>query len=113
MTLKDMDNIPKGNYCYTEISCDANGLNRKLKMCPYWSIVEDKPYQKNGYCSFLGIGDWEGSEVAGFGLLWDHVKLCDTYDYPMLRVYNEILKNTRALDPACAKIIDECFWELI
>lgn len=41
--------IPKGIYCY-----DKNGL------CPYWdrfSHIEDK--QNNGYCHFLGKGDWE------------------------------------------------------
>jgi len=76
--------IPKGYYCY-----DKNGI------CPYWSIREDQPYQFNGYCSFLKIGDWENKlddifinsktneEVKGkdlpfaVSLLWDQVKECN------------------------------------
>lgn len=65
--VEDMDkinpSIPKGQYCY-----DENGL------CPYWSQVLDKPYQKNGFCKFLDMGDWN---FVNFSLLWDKVKECD------------------------------------
>lgn len=54
--------IPKGMYCY-----DTKGK------CPYWSINREKPTQLNGYCSYLGRGDWESE---GFALLWDQVKEC-------------------------------------
>jgi hypothetical protein len=39
--------IPRGYYCHTQ------------KSCPYHSIRDDKPYQENGYCSYLGKGDWD------------------------------------------------------
>jgi hypothetical protein len=59
---ENYDKIPKGVYCY-----DENGI------CPYWSKQKDKPDHDNGYCSFLGRGDWE---VEGLSLLWDQVKEC-------------------------------------
>ena len=55
------EKIPEGIYCY-----DSNGV------CPYWSLNKDKPHQENGYCSYLGLGDWD----LGGGLLWDQVKEC-------------------------------------
>jgi hypothetical protein len=36
--------IPKGDYC---------------EGCPFWSIDKAKPEQMNGYCSYLGKGDWD------------------------------------------------------
>ena len=48
MPEKDITVIPKGLYCY-----DENGK------CPYWSMRKNKPYQFNGYCSFIGKGDWQ------------------------------------------------------
>ena len=59
--------IPRGLYCY-----DENGV------CPYWSILKDKPYQENGYCSYMKIGDWEADHF--FSLLWDQVKECGIND---------------------------------
>jgi len=53
--------IPKGPYCYNE-----NGI------CPYWSLVKDRPSQENGYCKYLKKGDWE----LETGLLWDQCKEC-------------------------------------
>ena len=73
----------KGIYCY-----DENGK------CPYWDLREDKPYQRNGYCSFMEKGDWDfnatreyKSDQTGetqtadeiglpFSLLWDSCKEC-------------------------------------
>lgn len=36
--------IPRGYYC---------------RGCPFWSIDYRKPEQMNGYCSYLGKGDWK------------------------------------------------------
>lgn len=58
-----VDKIPQGAYCY-----DEHGI------CPYWSKRNDKPAQENGYCSFLGRGDWEAKHLS---LLWDQVKECN------------------------------------
>ncbi len=70
---KDTSVIPKGVYCYN-----------KDGVCPYWSLREDKPHRRNGYCSFLEQGDWEvdipnlPEELAPtMSLLWDKVKECD------------------------------------
>lgn len=71
---KDTSKIPKGVYCY-----DENGN------CPYWSLNDDKPYQMNGYCSYLEYGDWsaeipedfpEGFPLSCLSLLWDACKQC-------------------------------------
>lgn len=71
---KDESVIPEGLYCYNE-----NGV------CPYWSLREDKPHQRNGYCSFLEQGDWEFTSEdypedhpfqTAMSLLWDQVKEC-------------------------------------
>ena len=56
--------IPEGMYCY-----DSN------RRCPYWSIVEMHQQQDNGFCEYLGQGDWNG-----FGLLWDQVEECNVKD---------------------------------
>ena len=88
--------IPKGIYCY-----DSNGI------CPFWEKDDNKPYQHNGYCYYLGKGDWELNkeyeetsyisysknsdeigekfvDVMGEGfphsLLWDQVKECGIND---------------------------------
>jgi len=50
--VKDTSVIPKGFYCYSI-------KKGKRVMCPYWSIRADKPEQENGYCAYLGKGDWE------------------------------------------------------
>jgi len=70
---KDISVIPFGQYCYTDLTPD--GPNLKIKLCPYWSLNKEREYQENGYCSYLEVGDWQ--EEAGFGLLWDQVKLCN------------------------------------
>jgi len=80
---KDKSLIPQGFYCYTRLK------NGKLKLCPYWSKIKNRRKQENGYCSYLGKGDWEinqeeewinvdtGEIVKGnLSLLWDMVKEC-------------------------------------
>jgi hypothetical protein len=56
-------------YCYARTE-DGN-----IKLCPYWSIIESRPRQDNGFCEYLGEGDW--SNPKAFGLIWDQVKECD------------------------------------
>lgn len=76
--------IPSGCYCY-----DARGV------CPYWGLLDDKPFRENGYCAYLGKSDWDLNEETGvlsnkegdltketahdlkWSLLWDKVKECD------------------------------------
>lgn len=68
---EDIKEIPEGIYCY---------LNQKI--CPYWGKNPKKPNQMNGYCRFLRVSDWNGTD-----LLWDQVKSCgvntefEEYDY--------------------------------
>ena len=76
---KLLDDIPKGDYCYSE-----EGI------CPYWKLISDRPYQENGWCSLMEIGDVELNSkdiwidmktmetVRGFrgSCLWDQVKEC-------------------------------------
>ena len=57
--------IPKGCYCY-----DENGI------CPFWCREPTQQPQEDGYCSYLGKGDWQLS----CGLLWDQVKECGVND---------------------------------
>lgn len=64
MELSDKTKIPNGLYCY-----DNSGV------CPYWTIVPDRPQMENGYCAYLGAGDWQFG-----GLLWDQVKECGEND---------------------------------
>jgi len=85
--------------------------------CPYWSIRKDKPYQFNGYCSYLEKGDWElhleedykityrggkvehklGKEIiaednAPLSLLWDQCKECGINDD-----WDEYLKDEKLI----------------
>ena len=59
--------IPKGFYCYDYI-------DGEFYLCPFWNIDNEKPEQENGYCHFMGKGDWELNSIA---LLWDQCKECD------------------------------------
>lgn len=69
----DITQIPEGDYCYTLLAIVRNGRGMKIKTCPYWELMLDKPEQDNGYCHYLKYGDWEHN---GLGLLWDQVKEC-------------------------------------
>lgn len=74
---KDETFIPKGLYCYSDlvVSIDGDGTPRwKANVCPYWSMDLDREEQSEGYCAFLGEGDWEDN--SGASLLWDQVKEC-------------------------------------
>lgn len=64
---KSTDVIPEGMYCYTR---DDDGT---FKLCPYWDKLDVHDEQNNGYCHFLGEGDWD---VEGLSLLWDQCKEC-------------------------------------
>jgi len=64
--------IPEGLYCYTYSDVDCSD-DQRLSMCPYWDIDDKRESQNNGYCHFLGEGDWD---VEGLSLLWDQCKEC-------------------------------------
>ena len=69
--LSDISIIPKGLYCWSYIK-DKSGKD-KIYLCPFWSIKKSKPYQENGYCKYLKMGDWNSNYLS---LLWDQVKEC-------------------------------------
>jgi len=54
--------IPNGYYCYKCLKRRKNGSFKTIGLCPYWSIRKGKGKQENGYCSYLGKGDWELNE---------------------------------------------------
>jgi len=62
--------IPVGEYCYTPVKYENGRL--KIEVCPYHITARRRHIQEDGFCSFIGKGDWELS----FGLLWDMVKEC-------------------------------------
>lgn len=85
---KDTSVIPNGAYCYRhtdrKVECAEMFIDGQwqpvkpykipeIQMCPYWSSRADKPDQNNGFCAYLGFGDWE---EEGMTLLWDQVKEC-------------------------------------
>ncbi len=59
--------IPVGLYCYT-VNNDGDIIT-----CCYWKYDNSKPKQENGYCEYLGYGDWECDHLS---LLWDKCKEC-------------------------------------
>ncbi len=75
----DISVIPLGVYCYQGLGITNVGgfPKRAKKVCPYWFIDPDRPRQENGFCAFLGIGDWEDK---GASLLWDQVKDCGIHE---------------------------------
>lgn len=75
--MPDPSQIPFGDYCYTRNGFDLSKPRlHSVTPCPYWSLNPDKPYQDNGHCAYLGVGDWEHE---GLGLLWDMLKICDVH----------------------------------
>lgn len=73
----DASFIPQGVYCYSDLSItyDEKGMPVfRSKVCPYWAIDKDREEQSNGYCAFIGAGDW--FDCSGSSLLWDQVKEC-------------------------------------
>lgn len=64
--VNPLDVIPEGLYCYSYV-------NDEIKLCPFWEKNSDQPEQCNGYCHYLGEGDWD---VDGLSLLWDQCKEC-------------------------------------
>ena len=65
--MKDPNLIPEGTYCYTTV-------NGKQVNCPYWGRDLSRDEQESGFCTFLGLKDWE--DTCGVPLLWDRVKSC-------------------------------------
>lgn len=68
---KDKSKIPVGLYCYKIKKIKEFSI--EIDCCPYWDINLTKPDQENGYCHYLGYGDWEAEHLS---LLWDQVKEC-------------------------------------
>ena len=58
------DQIPDGLYCYTIKSIEKETGRMQTNACKYWSIRDGKPKQENGYCDYLGWGDWEMGTVT-------------------------------------------------
>jgi len=65
---KNVDLIPKGLYCH-----GSGDDFPSVYICPYWDFNEAHPHQENGYCHFIGKGDWEIA-VFEFSLIWDKCK---------------------------------------
>jgi len=59
--------IPEGVYCYDYDS-------GRFGLCPFWSKSHLHEDQENGYCHYLGKGDWEMDNAIS--LLWDQCKEC-------------------------------------
>jgi hypothetical protein len=59
--------IPYGSYCY-----------KGDKKCPYLDCAKNKEKQENGFCWFLGKGDWDMYDGL-LSLLWDWCKECDVH----------------------------------
>ena|SRR5665213_2226818 len=85
----DTSVIPPGDYCYildkdAPPPSEANGFRLAVKSCPYHIMLPGKPGHANGYCAFLGLGDWDEVDYStkpegvkrGTMLLWDSVKEC-------------------------------------
>ncbi len=54
--------IPRGMYC---------------DECPFWSKDKKRSRRENGYCSYLGKGDWNlNNGIPGNSFLWDQIKEC-------------------------------------
>lgn len=62
--------IPKDTcYCYENTNM--------FKKCKWLTFNKTKNYQENGYCKYLGCGDWD---KKGTILLWDECKECGVKD---------------------------------
>lgn len=71
--MSNIDVIPEGFYCY-KLTGEVNENGFPIREdCPYWELRDDQEEQDNGYCHFLGEGDWD---VEGLSLLWDQCKEC-------------------------------------
>ena len=55
--------IPDGCYC---------------QQCPYFDCATNKEEQSNGFCWYIGRGDWDDPSAAA--LLWDGCKECGIKD---------------------------------
>ena len=71
---KDESVIPTGLYCYSHTGKPNQYGFPERKICPYWGKDLSKPKHGNGFCTFLGMNDWD--ENKGTSLLWDQVKEC-------------------------------------
>lgn len=63
--------IPHGSYCY--VPRRMIGTHMEILPCPYYYRHPGHSRQDNGYCSYIGHGDWMS---GSWGTLWDMVKEC-------------------------------------
>ena len=56
LLLKLFRVIPRGYYCH---------FSDMSRVCRYWSVRDNLPYQENGYCTLLGKSDWDINEERG------------------------------------------------
>ena len=71
--MADDSRIPEGLYCYKNLGFDPVSNRIKIEACPYWGKDPSRPEQGNGFCTKLGVNDWDDDR---FTLLWDQVKEC-------------------------------------
>lgn len=76
--MADDSKIPEGMYCYKNIGYDAARGRMEIEACPYWGKDPTRPEQCNGFCTKLGINDWDDDDDDDdrFTLLWEQVKEC-------------------------------------
>jgi len=63
-------------YCYKNVEIKREEII-KIKTCKWHRISERHREQENGYCIYLGYGDWQQDETS---LLWDKCKECGIKD---------------------------------
>ena len=56
---KDKKLVPSGYYCYKNVEVSKDGKFKLIGVCPYWSRKSNRPKQEDGYCSWIGKGDYE------------------------------------------------------
>lgn len=85
--------IPKGMFCISFAGFDSKEGVGLYARCPFWELRADKPEFENGYCHYLGRGDWE---VEGLSLLYDECKECGvSYDVEYSLMEDDLLKKLK------------------
>jgi len=70
-----VDDIPRGDYCYSTIKapCNENNWRHQIKCCPFLDCNRLAMSHSYGYCHLIKAGDWQWK---GTMLLWDQCKCC-------------------------------------
>jgi len=82
--------IPFGMYCYKDIKKTKNGYIR-ISICPYWSIRKGKPKQENGYCAYLGKGDWDMNKEVKWRTIYKNGKRSKSQSANELGLYMSLI----------------------